>query len=82
MDDFAAKSKGIVNSEVAGHADAFLAPNVEVASGVYSALSLFGSSDRGGVIVGGVVPMVAVMRTDREEEVYNSIHLGVLTALR
>jgi phosphate butyryltransferase len=82
MDDFAAKSKGILNSEVAGQADAFLAPNIEAASGVYSALSLFGSSERGGVVVGGVVPLVVAMRTDRAEERFNSIRLGVLAVLR
>lgn len=80
MDDFAATSKGITQSPVAGQADAFLAPNVEVASGVYSALSLFGSCERGAIIVGGAVPIAITMRTDSATEMLNSIYLGILGA--
>jgi len=79
MDEFAATSKGITQSPVAGQADAFLAPNVEVASGVYSALSLFGHCKRGAVVVGGTVPVVAAMRTDSVDEILNSLYLGILS---
>lgn len=79
MDEFAATSKGITRSPVAGQADAFLAPNVEVASGVYSAMSLFGCCERGSVIVGGAVPVVAAMRADSIDEILNSLYLGVLS---
>ena len=80
MDEFAATSKGITQSPVAGQADAFLAPNVEVAAGVYSALSLFGSCERGSVIPGGAVPVAITMRTDTADEMLNSLYLGILTA--
>ncbi len=75
----AAVSKGITSSEVAGQADAFLAPNTEVAHGVYCAMSLYCDCPAGGVIVGTRVPVATALRSDTVESRYNSILLGILS---
>jgi phosphotransacetylase len=80
VDMFAAHSKGITNSEVAGQADGLLAPNIEVANGVYNAMTLYGHCDIGGVIVGGRVPVAVNSRADSEQARYNSIALAVLNS--
>jgi phosphate butyryltransferase len=76
----AAHAKGVTNSPVAGQADALLAPNIEVANGVYKAMSLYTQCEIGGVIVGGRVPIAIGSRVDTVESKYDSIVLGVLTA--
>ena len=78
IDPEAAKSKGITKSEVAGHANAMLAPNIETAHGIYKAMALFGNAQVGGVIYGGNVPVALPSRSDSEESIYNSIVMGVL----
>ncbi|MBD3402535.1 phosphate butyryltransferase [candidate division GN15 bacterium] len=80
VDMFAAHAKGVVQSEVAGQADAMLAPHIEVANGIYKAMSLFGRCETGGVIVGGRVPIALGSRVDSAESKFNSIVLGVLAA--
>lgn len=80
VDMFAAHSKGVKTSQVAGQADAMLAPNLETANGIYKAMTLFGRCDMGGVIVGGRVPVAVASRSDSPQGKYNSILLGVLTA--
>ncbi|MCB2231415.1 hypothetical protein KQH82_11925 [bacterium] len=80
VDMAAAHAKGVTHSEVAGQADAMLAPNIEVANGVYKAMSLFGKCETGGVIVGGRVPIALGSRVDSADSKFNSIVLGVLAA--
>ncbi len=80
VDMDAAHSKGITSSDVAGQTDAMLAPNIEVAAGIYQAMTLFGKCDCGGVIVGGSVPIAINARMDSIENRFYSIILGVLTA--
>ncbi|PWB67678.1 phosphate butyryltransferase [candidate division GN15 bacterium] len=80
VDMFAAHSKGVKTSQVAGQADAMLAPNLETANGIYKAMTLFGRCEMGGVIVGGRVPVAVASRSDSPQGKYNSILLGVLTA--
>jgi len=80
VDMFAAHSKGVKTSAVAGQADAMLAPNIETANGIYKAMTLFGRCEIGGVIVGGRVPVSVASRSDSPQGKYNSILLGVLTA--
>ncbi len=78
VDPVAAESKGITNSEVAGRANAMLAPNIETAHGIYKAMALYGKAQMGGVIHGGVVPVAIAARSDSEETIFNSIALAVL----
>lgn len=78
IDPVAAKSKGITNSEVAGQANAMLAPNIETAHGVYKAMALYGNAQVGGIIYGGNVPVALPSCSDSEESIYNSIAMGVL----
>ncbi len=78
VDMLAAHSKGVTKSEVAGQADAMLAPSIEVANGIYHAMSLYGSCETAGVVIGGRVPVAVNSRTDSEPARYNSIALAVL----
>ncbi len=78
VDLFAAHSKGITNSEVAGQADAILAPCIEVANGIYHAMSLYGGCEIGGVVVGGRVPIAVNSHADSADARFNSIVLSVL----
>jgi phosphate butyryltransferase len=78
VDMFAAHSKGVKTSQVAGQADAMLAPNIETANGIYKAMALYGHCEMGGVIVGGKVPIALGSRSDTEQGKFNSIVLGVL----
>lgn len=80
VDMAAAHAKGVTTSMVAGQADAVLAPNIEVANGVYKAMSLFGKCAIGGVVVGGRVPIALGSRVDSVDAKFNSIVLGVLAA--
>ena len=78
VDMFAAHSKGVKYSPVAGQADALLAPNIETANGIYKAMALYGECEMGGVIVGGKVPIALGSRSDTTTSKFNSIVLGVL----
>ncbi len=78
MDLFAAHSKGIKKSRVAGQADVMVAPNMETAYGIYTAMSMYGHSDVGGVIYGGRVPVALATSVDSAEACFNSIALAVL----
>jgi len=80
VDMFAAHSKGVRNSEVAGQADALLAPNIEVANGIYKAMALYGHCPMGGIIFGGRVPIALNARSDSQENKFHSIVLGLLTS--
>ncbi len=74
----AAQSKGITDSEVAGQADALLAPNIETAYGIYQAMALYGKAQMGGVLVNGTVPVVMPARADSIETIFHSIALAIL----
>ncbi len=82
VDIFAAQSKGVTESKVAGLADGLLAPNIETANGIYEAMSLYGKADMGGVLFGGAVPVALSSRSDSVANRFNSIVLGVLAACR
>lgn len=78
VDMFAARSKGLDKSEVAGQADILLAPNIETAGGIYRAMALYGKAQIGGVLIGGKVPVALGARSDSAETKFHSIVLGVL----
>ena len=80
VDMFAAHSKGVKNSQVAGQADALVAPNIETANGIYKAMALYGNCRMGGTVVGGAVPLAIGSRSDTFEGKYNCIALAVLAA--
>ena len=80
VDMFAAQAKGVTHSEVAGQADGLIAPNIEVANGIYKAMALYGRCLTGGVIVGGRVPIAIGSRSDTVESKFNSIALAVLAS--
>jgi phosphate butyryltransferase len=80
VDMFAARSKGLDKSKVAGQADILIAPNIETAAGIYRAMALYGRAQIGGVLIGGKVPVALGTRSDSVETKYHSIVLGVLAA--
>ncbi|MBI5266705.1 MAG: hypothetical protein HY851_05670, partial [candidate division Zixibacteria bacterium] len=53
LDPEAAQAKGVIKSDVAGDADAFIAPNAATAHGMYEALQFWGECKIGGVVLGG-----------------------------
>lgn len=77
VDMFAAHSKGVTNSEVAGQADAILTSRLEVAAGIYHAMSLFGDCPTGSVMVGGKVPIAVNLPTDDLDAYRRSFALAV-----
>ncbi len=80
VDTVAAHSKGITNSEVAGQADAMVAPNIETANGVYRAMALYGRAEVGGLLFGGRVPVALANRWDSVASRFHAIVLAVLAA--
>jgi phosphotransacetylase len=80
IDAFAASSKGIKDSSVAGQADAMVTSTIEVAQGIYNAMSLYGKCDIGGVIVGGRVPVAVNSWADSQAARFNSILLAFLVS--
>ena len=80
VDIDAARAKGVTTSPVAGQADGMLAPNIEVANGIYNAMTLYGDNEVGGVLVGGRVPVAMHSRADNAGARFNSILLSVLMA--
>ncbi|MCM2271355.1 MAG: phosphate acyltransferase [candidate division Zixibacteria bacterium] len=80
VDMVAAHSKGIKNSQVAGQADALVAPNLETANGIYKGMALYGKCQMGGIIVGGKLPIALGSRSDSWEGKFNSLLLGILNA--
>ncbi|MCK4302581.1 MAG: phosphate butyryltransferase, partial [candidate division Zixibacteria bacterium] len=80
VDTVAAHSKGITNSEVAGQADAMVAPDIETANGVYRAMALYGRAEVGGLRFGGRVPVALANRWDSVASRFHAIVLAVLAA--
>jgi phosphate butyryltransferase len=75
---FAAESKGIRKSEVAGQANAMLAPNMETAHGIYKAMALYGHAQLGGVLYGGRAPVALAAASDSADTLFHSIALACL----
>jgi len=66
------------DSPVAGDADVFLVPNIEMGNGIGKSISLFGNGLNAGVIMGATSPIVLVSRSDSYESKYYSILLGAI----
>jgi phosphate butyryltransferase len=73
----AAQIKGI-NSQVAGHADILITPDVESGNILAKALSHFAKGHMAGVVVGAKCPIVMPSRSDPPEQKMLSLALGVL----
>jgi phosphotransacetylase len=78
VDSFAAQSKGIKRSEVAGEADVLIAPNAATAHGIYEAMQFFSDCQVGGIVVGTRVPFALSFPSDTVNTRYHSILLGVM----
>jgi len=72
----AAQMKGIT-SQVAGHADILITPDVESGNILAKALSYFAKSHMAGVVVGAKCPIVMPSRSDPPEQKMLSMALGV-----
>ncbi|MFH2034963.1 MAG: phosphate acyltransferase [Candidatus Zixiibacteriota bacterium] len=81
IDNDVAKSKGIINSKVAGEADIFVAPTTAAANGVYKAMVLYAFAQSASVIYGGNVTIASSYAVDSIENTINSIILGAYLAL-
>jgi phosphotransacetylase len=80
VDRQAAEAKGITDSAVAGQADAMLAPNIETANGILKGMMLYGDAEVGGVLVGGIVPVVISTRYEEQEARYRSLLMALALA--
>lgn len=68
------------DSEVAGDADVFLVPNIEMGNGIGKSITYFADGKSAGVIMGAKVPVVLVSRADSHESKLYSIALGSLVS--
>jgi phosphate butyryltransferase len=73
----AARAKA-VDSEVAGHADILIMPNIDAANTLYKAVSFLFRAPINGVIVGGKAPIIITSRADLASAKLNSIALCVI----
>ncbi len=71
-----ARSKGVINSKVAGETDIFVAPTIETANGVLKAMLMYVKAETAGIITGGRCPVVAAFVIDPVEDIVNSIVLA------
>jgi phosphate butyryltransferase len=78
LDPEAAQAKGVTKSDVAGDADAFIAPNAATAHGMYEALQFWGECKIGGVVLGGRVPMALSFPSDTVDTRFHSILLAAI----
>ncbi|WP_094607532.1 Phosphate acetyltransferase [Sporomusa silvacetica DSM 10669] len=60
----AARHKGIKGSEVAGHADILLAPNIETGNAIYKTINQMTSCQIAALIIGASAPIVLTSRAD------------------
>jgi phosphate butyryltransferase len=72
----AAQMKGI-KSQVAGHADILITPNVESGNILAKALAYFAKGHMAGVVVGAKCPIVMPSRSDPPQQKMLSLALGV-----
>ncbi|BDD12129.1 phosphate butyryltransferase (plasmid) [Fulvitalea axinellae] len=72
--------KGIM-SEVAGHADMLLAPDIEAGNVLYKAFVFFVKAKVASVILGASAPIVLTSRADSEETKLSSIMLAAASSM-
>ena len=76
----AAKEKK-VKGEVAGNADILIVSRIEVGSGLYKTLFMFGHARSAGLIVGGKFPVVMTSRSQSLDSKMNSIALALIASV-
>lgn len=76
----AARIKGI-ESQVAGHADILIAPDIDAGNILAKAITYFARGQMAGVVVGGRSPLIMPSRADPPETKLMSIALGVYLTL-
>ncbi len=74
-----ARIKGI-KSEVAGHADILIAPDIEAGNVLAKAITYFAQGKMAGVVVGARCPLILPSRSDTREAKLVSLALGVMLA--
>lgn len=75
----AVKQKGVV-SDVAGDADIFLVPDINVGNVFAKTLFYLTDSQNGGMILGAKVPIIMLSRADTSETKLNSIAVNVFAS--
>ena len=73
----AARHKGI-RSEVAGHADILIAPDIEAGNILNKSLEYFAHAKKAGVMMGAKAPIVLISRASPAQSKMYSIALGCL----
>ncbi len=73
----AAEQKGI-DSEVAGHADVLVVPDIEVGNALYKSMIIYFDLSSASIVYGADIPLVITSRADSVETRFNSIALGKL----
>jgi len=73
------ETKGI-KSEVAGHADILIAPDIEAGNVLAKAITYFAQGKMAGVVVGARCPLILSSRSDTREAKLVSLALGVMLA--
>jgi phosphate butyryltransferase len=71
--------KGI-KSEVAGHADILITPDIEAGNLLAKAITYFAHGRMAGIVIGGRAPLIVASRSDPHETKLVSMALGVLLA--
>ena len=80
LDEVAARHKGI-ESNVAGHADVLLMPDLCTGNVFHKCIHYFGHLESAGVMCGTTKPIVFTSRSDSAETKYNSILSAILQSL-
>lgn len=74
-----ARIKGI-KSDVAGHADILIAPDIEAGNVLAKAITYFAQGKMAGIVVGARCPLILPSRSDTREAKLVSLALGVMLA--
>ena len=66
-----------IESQIAGETDIFIGPNITATNFISKMLLSIGDSKGGGVIIGAIIPVILLSRSDTMETKLNSIALGL-----
>ena len=81
LDEEAARHKGI-QSQVAGHADVLLMPDMHAGNVFHKCIHFFGHMPFASGTIGAKTPVIMNSRTDDEDAKYYSIMAGILRSLK
>lgn len=77
VSEISALNKGI-KSEVAGHTDILLMPDIEVGNVLYKSLVWFANAKVASLVLGASAPIILTSRSDSEQSKYDSILMAAL----